>query len=50
VYYRIGEYSKVLSYREKALDIYQKALPPNHPDLAPIYAFNGMIPQIWENI
>jgi tetratricopeptide (TPR) repeat protein len=35
---------------EKALDIYQKALPANHPALAPIYEFIGMRPQIWENI
>jgi tetratricopeptide (TPR) repeat protein len=30
----MGEYSKALSYYEKALEIRQKTLPPAHPDLA----------------
>ena len=30
----MGEYSKALSYYEKDLEISQKSLPPNHPDLA----------------
>jgi len=34
VYYRTGEYSKALSFLEKTLEIQQKTLPPNHPDLA----------------
>ncbi len=29
----MGEYSKALSYFERALDIWQRSLPPNHPDL-----------------
>ena len=32
----MGEYSKALSYYDKALDIRQKTLPTNHPDLATI--------------
>ncbi len=27
----MGEYSKALAYFERALDILQRALPPNHP-------------------
>jgi tetratricopeptide (TPR) repeat protein len=33
----MGEYSKALSYYEKALEIKQQSLPPNHPDLAISY-------------
>ena len=33
----MGEYSKTLLYYEKALEIDQKTLPPNHPDLATSY-------------
>ena len=29
----MGEYSKALSYFERALDIWKRALPPNHPHL-----------------
>jgi hypothetical protein len=29
----MSEYSKALSYFERALDIRQRSLPPNHPDL-----------------
>jgi hypothetical protein len=33
VYNNIGEYSKALSYLERALDILQSSLPPNHPTI-----------------
>ncbi len=33
----MGEYSKALSYYEKDLEISQKTLPANHPDLATSY-------------
>ena len=33
----MGEYSKALSFSEKALEIYQKTLPQNHPWLATSY-------------
>jgi hypothetical protein len=33
----MGEYSKALSSHEKALEIYQKTLPANHPLLATSY-------------
>jgi tetratricopeptide (TPR) repeat protein len=33
----MGEYSKALSYYEKDLEISQKTLPANHPDLAISY-------------
>ena len=33
VYNRMGEYSKALSYYEKALGIREKSLPATHPDL-----------------
>ncbi len=29
----MGEYSKALPYFERALDIFQRSLPPNHPDI-----------------
>jgi Tetratricopeptide repeat len=32
VYDHMGEYSKALSYLERALDIWQRSLPPNHPN------------------
>ena len=37
LYYNMGEYSKALSSYERSLEIYKKALPPNHPDLATSY-------------
>jgi len=33
VYSNIGDYSKAHSYYERALDIWQRALPPNHPSI-----------------
>jgi tetratricopeptide (TPR) repeat protein len=33
VYYNLGDYSKALAYLERALDIKQRALPPNHPSI-----------------
>ncbi len=33
----MGEYSKALSYFEKALEIRRKTLPENHPDFAQSY-------------
>jgi tetratricopeptide (TPR) repeat protein len=32
-----GDYQNTLSFYEKSLEIYQKTLPPNHPDLATSY-------------
>jgi hypothetical protein len=29
----MGEYSKALSYYERALGIFQRSLPPNHPHI-----------------
>jgi hypothetical protein len=29
----MGNYSKALVYHEQALDIFQRLLPANHPDL-----------------
>jgi tetratricopeptide (TPR) repeat protein len=37
VYKNISEYSKALLYHEKALEILQKTLPANHPNLAAFY-------------
>ena len=39
----MGEYSKALSSHEKALEIQQQSLPPNHPDLASPYNNIGML-------
>jgi hypothetical protein len=33
VYDNMDEYSKALSYYERALDIFQASLPPNHPSI-----------------
>jgi hypothetical protein len=33
VYNKMGEYSKALSYFERALDIFQSSIPPNHPHI-----------------
>ena len=38
VYNNRGEYSKALSFYEKACKIQPRILPPNHPDLAIIYS------------
>jgi tetratricopeptide (TPR) repeat protein len=39
----MDEYSKALSYYEKALEIFQKTLPANHPDFAQSYGHIGMV-------
>ncbi len=39
----MGEYSKALSYYEKDLEIKQKTLPENHPDLALSYNNTGNV-------
>jgi len=33
VYDNMGEYSKALPYLERAFDIWQRSLPPNHPSI-----------------
>jgi tetratricopeptide (TPR) repeat protein len=43
VYDKMGEYSKALSYYEKALEIRQKTLPANHPSLATSYNNIGLV-------
>ena len=43
VYSNMGEYSKALSYYEKCLDMRQKTLPANHPDLATSYNNIGSV-------
>jgi tetratricopeptide (TPR) repeat protein len=43
VYSEKGDYSKALSSHEKALEIEQKSLPPNHPDLATSYDSIGLV-------
>jgi tetratricopeptide (TPR) repeat protein len=42
----MGEYEMALSYFEKALEIQQKSLPHNHPDLATISNNIGMTHQL----
>ncbi len=39
----MGEYSKALSSDEKALQIKQQSLPPNHPDFAMSYNNIGLV-------
>jgi tetratricopeptide (TPR) repeat protein len=39
----MGEYSKALSYYEKALEIAQETLPANHPSLAASYNNVGLV-------
>jgi tetratricopeptide (TPR) repeat protein len=39
----MGEYAKALSYYEKALKIWEKTLPPNHPDLSTSYNNIGWV-------
>ncbi len=43
VYVKMGDYSKALSYYEKALEIKEKILPPNHPSLAISYTCHGSV-------
>ena len=43
----MGEYSKALSFHEKALGILQETLPPNHPNLATSY---NNIGQVYSNM
>jgi tetratricopeptide (TPR) repeat protein len=38
----MGEYSKALSFHEKALAIWQESLHPDHPDLARSYIAHGL--------
>jgi tetratricopeptide (TPR) repeat protein len=38
-----GDYEKAIEYYEKALEIEQKTLPPNHPDLATSYNNIGLV-------
>ncbi|CAF1475651.1 unnamed protein product [Adineta steineri] len=37
-----GDYGKAIWYAEQALEIYQKTLPSNHPNLAPLYNNIGL--------
>jgi tetratricopeptide (TPR) repeat protein len=39
----MGEYSKALSFLEKAIEILKNTLPSNHPDLATSYNNIGMV-------
>ncbi|CAF3820338.1 unnamed protein product [Rotaria sordida] len=41
--YNQGEYNMAVEFYEKALDIYEKTLPPNHPDLAASYNNIGLV-------
>ena len=41
----MGEHSKALSYHEQALEIRQKTLPANHPDLATSVQQHGRVLQ-----
>jgi tetratricopeptide (TPR) repeat protein len=43
VTYNQGEYEKAIKFHEKAIEIYQKTLPPNHPDLATTYNNIGLV-------
>ena len=38
-----GEYEKAIEFYEKSLEISQKTLPPNHPDLATSYNNIGLV-------
>ena len=49
VYEQHGRVLKALSFYEKALEILQKTLPPNHPDLATSYNNIAMVYQTWES-
>ncbi len=39
----MGKYSTALSFHEKALEIFQKTLPTNHPDFAQSYNNIGAV-------
>ncbi|CAF5058489.1 unnamed protein product, partial [Rotaria sp. Silwood1] len=39
----MGNYSKALEFYDKSLKIGEKALPPNHPDLATSYNNIGSV-------
>ncbi|CAF4380811.1 unnamed protein product, partial [Rotaria sordida] len=39
----MGDYSKALEFCEKAHKIFEKALPPNHPNLATSYNNIGQV-------
>jgi tetratricopeptide (TPR) repeat protein len=41
--YQQGEYQEAITFDEKALEIYKKTLPPNHPDLAKFYNNIGLV-------
>ncbi|CAF4623456.1 unnamed protein product [Rotaria sp. Silwood2] len=43
VYHGLGEYSKAIKFYERALDIKEKTVPPNHPDLAASYNNIGLV-------
>jgi tetratricopeptide (TPR) repeat protein len=56
IYYEIGsakdhqvEYGEATKYYQKALDTYQKTLPPNHPDLSMPYSSIGTVYLKWTN-
>ena len=38
-----GDYNRAIEYYKKALDIYQRILPPNHPDFAQSYNNIGLV-------
>ncbi|CAF1311017.1 unnamed protein product [Adineta steineri] len=39
----MGDNSKALSSHEKALQVWQQSLPPNHPDLVGSYNSIGLV-------
>jgi tetratricopeptide (TPR) repeat protein len=43
VKYKQGEYQEAITFYEKALEIYKKTLPPNHPNLAMSYNNIGAV-------
>jgi tetratricopeptide (TPR) repeat protein len=40
-----GDHEKAIEYYEQGLEIHQKTLPPNHPDLASCYSNIGLVYQ-----
>ena len=38
-----GEYEEAIEFYEKSLEIEQKTLPPNHPDLATFLKYFGSV-------